>query len=103
MLPSDSKKAFPAAQKLMTDSRVTHLWDRKKDAGKWFKKNVPSDYNKPVMWDAYYLYDADATWDQTPAPMVSWGRTLLESRHELLKQVSILAEKYKAAPLPSKN
>jgi len=95
MYPGDSPKAFPSARKTMPDPRVEHYWDKKKETGRWFKTNVPSDYKKPIMWDAYYLYDAGAEWGDTPQPLVSYGRTLLETRKELLKQISLLDEKQK--------
>jgi hypothetical protein len=95
MLPTDSVKAFPSAKQQMPDHRVEHFWDKKKVAGRWFKDAVPSSYDKPVQWDAYYLFDADAEWSDKPAPMVSWGRTLLESRHELEKQIGLLDAKRK--------
>jgi hypothetical protein len=93
MYPGDSPKAFPSAKKIMPDARVTHYWDKKKATGRWFKANVPSAYDKPIMWDAYYLYDGNAEWGATLAPLVSYGRTLLETRKELLKQVALLDEK----------
>jgi hypothetical protein len=100
MYPGDSPKAFPSAKKTMPDARVEHYWDKKKATGRWFQANVPSDYKKPIMWDAYYLYDADAQWGiapgSTPEPLVSHGRTILETRKELLKQVSLLSEKQDA-------
>src|SRR4051812_18467449 len=95
MYPGDSPKAFPSAKKTMPDPRVEHYWDKKKETGRWFKKNVPTDYKKSIMWDAYYLYDADAEWGALPEPLVSHGRTLLETRKELLKQVSLLNDKQK--------
>jgi hypothetical protein len=95
MYPGDSPKAFPSAQKTMPDHRVEHYWDKKKETGRWFKRNVPTDYKKAIMWDAYYLYDAGAQWDATPQPLVSHGRTLLETRKELLKQIFLLSEKQK--------
>jgi len=93
MYPGDSPKDFPSARQTMPDPRVRHYWDKKKMTGRWFQANVPSNYRQPIMWDAYYLYDADAEWGQTPGPLVSHGRTILETRKELLKQVSALAEK----------
>ncbi len=92
MYPGDSPKAFPSAKKTMPDRRVRHFWDQPKDAGKWFKINVPSDYQGPIQWDAYYLYGSDAVWDVTPGAPISWGRTILETRKELLKQVALLEE-----------
>jgi hypothetical protein len=93
MYPGDSPKAFPSAKKIMPDARVTHYWDKKKVTGRWFKENVPSSYDKPIMWDAYYLYDANAAWGGKLEPLVSQGRTILETRKELLKQIALLDEK----------
>jgi hypothetical protein len=90
MYPGDSPKAFPAAKKIMPDTRVQHFWDQPKTTGKWFKANVPSDYTGKIMWDAYYLYGSDATWAATPGVPISWGRTILETRKELLRQVAML-------------
>jgi hypothetical protein len=90
MYPGDSPRAFPSAKKTMPDRRVQHFWDQPKTTGKWFKANVPSDYAGPIQWDAYYLYGADAEWTSTPGAPISWGRTILETRKELLKQVSLL-------------
>jgi hypothetical protein len=58
MYPGDSPKAFPSARKMMPNPRVEHYWDKKKAAGRWFRENVPSKYKKPIMWDAYYLYES---------------------------------------------
>jgi hypothetical protein len=93
MYPGDSKAKFPAAKKMMPDARVENFWDNKKAAGRWFKTNIPSDFKKPIQWDVYYLYDSEARWEKTPGPLVSTGRTLLETRKELLRQVSLLDEK----------
>ena len=49
-----------------------------------------SDYTGKIMWDAYYLYGPDVTWTVTPGAPISWGRTILETRKELLRQVGML-------------
>ena len=90
MYPGDSPKAFPAAKRIMPDTRVQHLWDQPKTTGRWFKAHVPSDYKGPIQWDAYYLYGPDATWDATPGEPISWGRTILDTRKELLRHVALL-------------
>ena len=98
MYPGDSPKAFPSAKKTMPDARVTHYWDKKKATGRWFKTHVPSASDKPIMWDAYYLYDANAEWGTSLEPLVSHGRTILETRKELLRQISLLDGKQKGSP-----
>jgi hypothetical protein len=92
MYPGDSPRAFPSAQKLMPDARVQHFWDQPKATGRWFKANVPSDYKGKIMWDAYYLYGPDVTWERTPGAPLAWGRTILETRKALLEQIAALDE-----------
>jgi hypothetical protein len=100
MYPGDSPKAFPTARKTMPDARVSHFWDKKKATGRWFQAHLPSEYKKPIMWDAYYLYDADAEWTDTLKPPIVWGRTILETRKDLLKEVQGIAEQQAAPDLP---
>jgi len=93
MYPGDSPKAFPAAKKIMPDARVAHYWDKKKVTGRWFQSNVLSRYKKPIMWDAYYLYGPGVQWSGTLPPPIVWGRTILETRKDLLKQIAVFKEK----------
>jgi hypothetical protein len=83
MLASDTPAAFPAAKKVMPDRRVKHYWDSERAAGRWFKENVPNDYDKPILWDAFYLYGPDAVWKDVPAAFITSGRTILEDRRNL--------------------
>jgi hypothetical protein len=92
MYPGDSPKAFPAAQKLLPDRRVTHWWDESKNVGRWFYDVVPTNTKGLVQWDAFYLYGEDATWgDQQPAPLLTWGRTILNNRKKLTDKIAELA------------
>ena len=90
MLPWNTPAAFPGAQRTMPDHRVTHLWDRYKVAGRWFKENVTPDYPGKIIWDAYYLYGSEAEWSNIPKPLIVWGRTIMEKRQELAKQIPSL-------------
>jgi len=93
MLPGDSPAAFPMARQLMPDHRVIHFWDKSKVAGSWFKENITPDYGGKIMWDAYYLYGSEAEWYKIPQPLISWGRTIMEKRQELLSEIRLLAVK----------
>ena len=75
---------------LLDDSRVTHFWDEDKLAGRWFDENVTRLGSREgkedrIEWDAYFLYGADATWQEKPPQLVSWGRTVMRERHRLLR------------------
>jgi len=91
MLPWDTPAAFPGAQRTMPDHRVTHLWDRHRVVGRWFKENVTPDYAGKIIWDVYYLYGSEAEWRSIPQPLVAWGRTIMDKRQELVKQIPLLA------------
>jgi hypothetical protein len=92
MYPGDSPDDFPAAQGLMPDRRVTHWWDPTKDVGRWFTHVVPTNLKGEIQWDAFYLYSEDATWgEEDPAPLLTWGRTILRDRKKLAEKIEELA------------
>jgi hypothetical protein len=92
MYPGDSSDDFPVAQKLMPDRRVTHWWDPSKDVGRWFTHVVPTNLKGEIQWDAFYLYGKDAVWDEgDPAPLLAWGRTILNDRKKLADKIEELA------------
>lgn len=93
MIASDTPAAFPAAQKVMPDRRVMHYWDSPREVGKWFKEAVPSDFQGPIQWDAFYLYAANAVWTDKPQPLLTWGRPILRAQQRLADQISALASR----------
>jgi hypothetical protein len=66
---------------LMPDIRVRHYWDEYRLIGSWFAKEVEGFDG--VVWDAYYLYDAEARWDEAPPPSISSGATVIAQREQL--------------------
>ena len=91
MLPTDSPEAFPDAQALMVDPRITHYWDSRRVVGAGYKHWVPSSVTGPIEWDAFYLYQADAVWRGDAPPMqLAAGRTILETRRSLEQAISRL-------------
>jgi hypothetical protein len=96
MYPGDSPAAFPAAQKQLPDRRVTHWWDDSKNVGRWFYNVVPTKTKGDIQWDAFYLYGEQATWGdqatgQQPAPLLTWGRTILTDRKRLTDKIAEIA------------
>lgn len=72
---------------LLSDARVSHYWDEECVSGFWFSEHVTGQ--KPVAWDAYFLYGADATWDDTLGPLVSTGYPIVAKSEKL--QADLLA------------
>lgn len=83
MLFGDSRSAWPAD--VLPDPRVTHLWDEKKVAGRWFSERVEG--RPGVAWDAYFLYGGQAKWNATPSPLVSSGSPVISRRSELQRSL----------------
>ena len=62
----------------------THDWNGSKTVGGWFTENVKScDALGPVAWDAYYLFDKDATWEDAPSPVVACGTPVYKAANAL--------------------
>ena len=98
MMPADSRARW--APSLLTDARVIHLWDEPKTVSRWYAPHTPSLRTElsegsewsggDVLWDAYFLYAADATWDDTPTGLIRWGRTIIAGRDALKHDVEKL-------------
>jgi len=72
----------------MPDQRVRHYWDVDRTAGRWFAKAVYGEHG--YMWDAYLLYGPDATWNQTPQPLLGSGGTIIDKGSELRDKLAPL-------------
>ena len=79
VIRGDSKLAVPAAVALLPDSRVNHYWDQTRMSGNFFKKNIAPDVSGSIAWDMFFLYGADAVWEEIPGPLVDKGRTIIGS------------------------
>ena len=81
MFPGDERAKWP--DDLLTDSRVVNIWDEGKLTGSWYGANVTHKGSEHVEWDAFFLYDAGATWtEKGPTPLLSWGRTIVAAREK---------------------
>ena len=82
MFPGDSRARWPGS--LMADPRVAHFWDENKHVGRFYGENVTSTEEGHVEWDAYFLYRPGSSWGASgPDEMVSWGRTVVDTRKRL--------------------
>jgi hypothetical protein len=86
MMAGDSRQATDL--RLLSDPRVTNYWDAGHLAGRWFAQNV--DGYDGVDWDEYFLYGANATWQEQPKPLLSSGGSVISSSGQLEKAVTPL-------------
>jgi len=75
---------------LLDDPRVEQFWDPEGKTGRWFLREVTHRQGAEMEWDAYFLYPPEARWTAAPAPLVSWGRTVLGSGKELARNLAPL-------------
>ncbi len=79
MLPGDSRDLVD--RKVLNDHRVTNYYDRNRLVGSGFAKY--SEGGRGIVWDAYFLYGADASWTAEPGPLVSSGGTVIGSSQDM--------------------
>lgn len=80
--PGDSRSRWDP--QLLTDRRVTHLWDQDSRSGRWFREHVKLPYQTgPVLWDAYLLYGPQAQWSDVPNGLISTGRPVIGNSTQL--------------------
>ena len=89
MLPGDAKPFVDL--KLLNDRRVTNFWDERKLTGQWFSQHVMNAKGGTV-WDAYFLYGAQAQWDQLPGPLVGSGGPVIGATDQLQQSVDPLLQ-----------
>jgi hypothetical protein len=80
MLPGDSRQLID--QRVLSDPRVTYFWDPNRIVGNWYSRAVTQQPG--TTWDAFFLYDARARWDSTPASPVASGSTIIGNTDQLL-------------------
>lgn len=98
MISDDSRSRW--RQDLLTDSRVTHFWDEDRLVGRFFAKLSDPPPKGGVQWDAFFVYGPEASWDETPPPLRSFGRTVMGTREKLR---AALAPLLKGKGEPSKD
>jgi hypothetical protein len=82
MIDGDERDAFQA--NVLTDLRVTHLWDEERVVGRWFAENVEVEgCDDEIIWDAFYVFGPDATWTDKPGPLACCGFPIWGERKSL--------------------
>jgi len=90
MLPTDHRNRW--SSKVLSDSRVTHLWDQQRLTGILYGQHT--NYPGNIAWDVFYLYGPEAEWiDVLPSPLLSSGYTIISKRVILKESITPLLEK----------
>ncbi len=98
MYPGDDRSKWD--EHLLTDPRVTHLWDEEKLVGRFMVAEDVVQFPREIVWDAYLLFGPDAHWDETPDPLISWGQPVYHRRHQLRHDLEPLLEVAPVADTP---
>lgn len=77
-----------AATGLLPDPRVQHFWNDQFIVGNHFREAA---FGR-TAWDIYFLYGPEATWQETPEPLISSGFTVYAERRQLLTDFTALRE-----------
>ena len=78
VMPEDNRYEWP--KDLLEDPRVIQYWDNDLKLGRMYGQEVT---NKPFEWDAYFMYDPSARWEDEVPKAYSSGRTILAARDSL--------------------
>ena len=86
MVPTDGRAQWGWTGGVISDNRAIHYWDEKKIVGTLLgKEDNPMGESPGVAWGAFYLYGADAEWNQAPPPIIVRGATV-HGEAEILKE-----------------
>ncbi len=91
------------ATSLMPDSRVRHFWNETFIVGQFFQDAA---YDRTAMgrpvWDIYFLFGSEATWQQQPGPLLSSGFTVFGRRDQLGREFMALLAPAGSEPAPAR-
>ncbi len=98
MYPGDERAAWSSVS--LADPRVTQFWDEQRAVGRTLLTRLPTILDRrapntmqPVddtLWDAFFLYAADAQWNGAPPAPVTWGYPIMVTRDELASRIDAL-------------
>jgi hypothetical protein len=82
MLATDSQSQVDTG--LLEDRRVTHFWDEERVIGRWLAEaGVGEPPSSGVVWDAYYVFGPEASWNERPAPLAGFGSPVIAEKGSL--------------------
>ena len=87
MLGPDSRDSVDTG--VIDDPRATHFWDADRVVGRWFADTgVGGPAASSIVWDAYYVFGPDASWNQRPAPVAGTGSPVISTTGSLERELS---------------
>ena len=85
-------RALPKMAAAYADAPLSQYWDDAKDVGREFKRRIVPEYPKDVAWDAYVLFDPEATWETAGEHVLGWGYTVEETEQRLFEHLARLGD-----------
>jgi hypothetical protein len=80
MLEGDTEAAAQgAADTILADPRVRHLYDPERHAGRAIARHLGAEQDQ-VAWDIYLFYEPGAEWREAPPTPAAWMHQLTNSR-----------------------
>lgn len=92
MMSTDSRDRWRPS--LIEDPRIQEFWDEQQVLGKFLAEALPdSPKLGDVAWDALYIFDGEAKWDEAPGPVIRCGTPIVQDKEGLLEATaSVLAD-----------
>jgi hypothetical protein len=75
-------------ESILADARVTQYWDPEGATGTFFAElDLGGLGASGFVYDAYYVFPADARWDDAPGPLAGANAPVIASGEELLAKL----------------
>jgi hypothetical protein len=73
---------------ILADARVTQYWDGDGLTGTTFAaRDLGGLGPAGFLYDVYWVFGPDATWDDAPGPVAGAGRTVVAQTDRLLREI----------------
>jgi hypothetical protein len=89
MLVTDARSEW--RRSALPDERVRHFWDGERVVGRWLAdEDLGGLGSAGVVWDAFFVFGPDATWDDVPRPLLASGAPVIDDTASLEAALSPL-------------
>lgn len=87
ILSTDARSEIDTS--ILDDPRVSQFWDGERVSGTYLaEQNLGGLGSSGIVWDAYFLFGPQATWDENPAPLLASGSPVVYEGEPLEKALS---------------
>ncbi len=87
------ERELPEAVAEFSDRGFTQYWDDEKAVGREFKERIIREFSGDIGWDAYVLFDEEASWENAGDHVVSWGTTVMNKADQLFDHLERLPKR----------